>query len=187
MKKLIALVIGSLVLSSAAFAASPNVSYSMPAVEFGFKWNSADLDGASSNKQNIGFQLGASTVFNFAPTFGLKTGLFYSERPFKADFAGTEVKGKITYFEVPAFFMFKFEDYAGVYVGPSLAIKLGDEISPGTMSDVKSMITPITFGAQFKFLPNFGANIFFETIPSEVAKGIKSSRAVGANLLFTFD
>lgn len=189
MKKIIALVIGSLgfVLSSAAFAQSPNVSYSMPAVEFGFKWNSADLDGVSSNKQDIGFQLGASTVFNFAPTFGLKTGLFYSERPFKADAAGTEVKGKVTYFEVPAFFMFKFEDYAGVYVGPSLAVKLGDEISPGTLQDVKGMIIPITFGAQFKFVENFGANIFFETVPGDLAKGVKNSRAVGANLLFTFD
>jgi len=65
MKKIIALVtcsLGLVLLSSSAFAASPNVSYSMPAVEFGFKWNSADLDGASSNKQDIGFQLGASTV-----------------------------------------------------------------------------------------------------------------------------
>lgn len=93
MKKFIALVSFSL-LASAALAASPNVSYSMPAVEFGFKWNSADLDGVSSNKQDIGFQLGASTVFNFAPTFGLKTGLFYSERPFKADAAELEQKSK---------------------------------------------------------------------------------------------
>jgi len=186
MKKFIALVSFSL-LASAALAASPNVSYSMPAVEFGFKWNSADLDGVSSNKQDIGFQLGASTVFNFAPTFGLKTGLFYSERPFKADAAGTEIKGKVTYFEVPAFFMFKFEDYAGVYVGPSLAIKLGDEVSPGTLQDVKGMIVPITFGAQFKFVENFGVNIFFETVPGDLAKGVKNSRAVGANLLFTFD
>lgn len=186
MKKIIALVTVSL-LSSVVLAASPNVSYSMPAVEFGFKWNSADYDGSTSNKQDIGFQLGASTVFNLAPTFGLKTGLFYSERPFKADLSGTETKGKVTYFEVPAFFMFKFEDYAGVYLGPSLAIKLGSEVSPGTLQDVKSMIVPITFGAQFKFIENFGVNIFFETVPGDLAKSVKNSRAVGANLLFTFD
>lgn len=186
MKKIIAL--GLFVLSTSAFAQSPNVSYSMPAVEFGFKWNSIDLENSTSNKQEIGFQLGASTVFNFAPTFGLKTGLFYSERPFKADFSGTELKGKITYFEVPAFFMFKFEDYAGVYVGPSLSVKLGDEInSPYVLRDVKGIVVPITFGAQFKFVENFGANVFFEMVPGELADGVKNSRAVGANLLFTFD
>lgn len=170
--------------------AKPNIAYSMPAVEFGFKWNSVDVTGAQSNKQDIGFQLGASAVFDFAPSFGLKTGLFYSERPFKFELGSpaTEIKGKMTYFEVPAFFMFKFEDYAGVYFGPTLAMKLGDEITSGsTLIDVKGMIIPLTLGAQFKFLPNFGINIFFETIPGDIAKDLKNSRAVGANLLLTFD
>lgn len=186
MKKIIALSL--IVLSSVAFAqGKPNVSYSMPAVEVGFKWNSMDVTGASSNKQAIGFQLGVSTVFDFTPTLGLKTGLFYSERPFEFDSLGVNYKGKVTYFEVPAFFMFKFEEYAGVYVGPSLAIKMGSEKSPGTINDVNGMIVPITFGAQFKFLPNLGINVFFETVPGEVAKGVKNSRAVGANLLIAFD
>jgi hypothetical protein len=186
MKKIIALSI--LVLSSMAFAQTkPNISYSMPAVEFGFKWNSIDITGASSNKQVLGFQLGASTVFDFAPSFGLKTGLFYSERPFSSDFSGIEVKGKFTYFEVPAFFMFKFEDYAGVYVGPTLAMKLNSEVnSPNTLTDVKGMIIPITLGAQFKFLPNMGVNIFFE-MAGDTAKDVKNSRAVGANFMLAFD
>ncbi len=188
MKKIIALCF--IVLSSTSFAQSKsNVSYSMPAIEVGFKWNSMDLTGSESNKQVIGFQLGVSTVFDFAASFGLKTGLFYSERPF--DSAMTlmpNAKGKVTYFEVPALFMFKFEDYAGFYVGPTLAIKLGDEISqPYRMVDVKSMIIPITVGAQFKFLPNMGLNVFFETVPGDIAKDLKNSRAVGANLLITFD
>lgn len=187
MKKIIALCF--IVLSSQAFAqAKPKIAYSMPAIEFGFKWNSMDITGASSTKQSLGFQLGASTVFDFAPSFGLKTGLFYSERPFAYDVLGAEYKGKVTYFEVPAFFMFKFEDYAGVYVGPSLAIKMGSEItSPLTLTDVSGMVVPITFGAQFKFLPSFGMNVFFEAVPNDIAKDVKNSRAVGVNLLFTLD
>ncbi len=190
MKKFFALGLLALstVLSTTAMAQSPNVSYSMPAVEVGFKWNSADYNSAAvSGKQEIGFQLGVSTVFNFATSFGLKTGMFYSERPYtyEVDNLGfkTTTKAKITYFEIPAFFMFKFEDYAGIYVGPSIAVKMGDE----KVTDAKSTVVPITVGAQFKFLPNFGANVFFESVPGEVAKGIKDSRAVGANLLFTFD
>jgi len=168
------------------------VSYSMPALEVGFKWNSMDADGASSNKQKLGFQFGGSTVFNFHEKFGLRTGLFYSERPFKFDSSG-DYEGKLTYAEVPVHFMFKIEDYAGIYLGPSIAIKMGDEvtcpagITPCALTDTKGMIFPITLGAQFKFTPILGINLFFETVGSEVAKGLKNSRAIGANLMLTFD
>jgi hypothetical protein len=83
--------------------------------------------------------------------------------------------------------MFKFEDFAGVYVGPSLAIKLGDESSAGALTSVKSIVIPITFGAQFKFASSMGANIFFETVLGDLATGISNSRAVGVNLLITLD
>lgn len=183
------LTLGFLVFSSIAFGQqnTPEFSYSMPAVEVGFKWNTAKIANSTSDKQEVGFQLGISTVMNFAPKFGLRTGMFYSERPFASDITGNTIKGKITYFDVPAQLMFKFEDYAGVYVGPSFSVKLGDEISTGTLTDTKSFITPLTFGAQFKFVPNLGANVFFETVPGDLATGLSNSRAVGVNLLFTLD
>lgn len=168
--------------------ASLGMSYSMPAVEVGFKWNTANITSATSAKQEVGFQLGFSTVFNMMESFGLRTGLFYSERPFKSEFInGSSVKGKITYFEVPAHLMFKFEDYAGVYFGPTAAVKLGDEYTPGNLVNINSLIVPITFGAQFKLTPDFGANVFFETVPGDLADDVSSSRAVGMNLLITFD
>ncbi len=172
------------VVSGYAFA---EVSYSMPALEAGFKWNSMDTIGATSSKQSMGIQLGGSTVINFAPQFGLRTGLFYSERPFKFDFSGTESSGKITYAEVPVHFMFKLEDYAGIYLGPSLSMKLGDECSGCTLTEIKSMIMPITFGAQFKFTPNLGLNLFFETVSSDLAFALKNSRGIGMNLLLAFE
>lgn len=178
-----------LVLSPSVFAqkTSPDFSYSMPAVEAGFKWNTAKFTGSTSDRQEVGYQVGVSTVLNFSTKFGLRTGMFYSERPFGSEVSGLTRKGKISYFEVPAQFMFKLEDYAGVYVGPSLAIKLGDEVSTGTLAEPKSMIIPLTFGAQFKFLPNLGANVFFETVSGDLANGVSNSRAVGVNLLFTLD
>jgi hypothetical protein len=182
MKKIILVL--TTVLSTAAMA---EVSYSMPALEAGFKWNSMDTTGAISSKQSMGIQLGGSTVFNFAPQFGLRTGLFYSERPFKFDTSGSDSSGKITYAEVPVHFMFKFEDYAGIYLGPSLSMKLGDECSGCTLTDIKSMILPITFGAQFKFTPNLGLNLFFESVPSDLAQGLKNSRGIGMNVLLAFD
>lgn len=167
---------------------SPEISYSMPGVEFGFKWSGADISGTDSSKQVLGYQIGASTVFNFAPSFGLKTGLFYNERPFEAStLNAANSKGKITYFDIPVLFMFKFEDYAGVYFGPSISMRMSDEFSPGKLTDIKGMVIPLTLGAQFKFAPNLGANVYFETVPSDLAQGVKNSRAVGANLLITFD
>lgn len=179
----------SLFFSSIVFAqkTSPDFSYSMPAIEAGFKWNTAKIVGSTSDKQEVGFQLGMSTVVNFSSSIGLRTGMFYSERPFASEISGLTRKGKISYFEVPAQLMFKFEEYAGVYVGPSFAVKLGDEVSTASLTDVKSFITPLTFGAQFKFVPNLGANVFFETVPGDLANGVSNSRAVGVNLLFTLD
>jgi hypothetical protein len=185
MKKLLALFV--LFLSTNAFAqkASSGFSYSMPSVELGFKWNSASLNGSTSDKQVIGYQLGISTVANISNSFGVRTGLFYSERPFEAVYTQTTSKGKITYFEVPVQLMFKIEDYAGIYVGPSIAVKLGSE--PNSLTDVKSMVLPLTFGAAFKFLPNFGANVFFETVSGDLSNGVSNSRAVGVNLLISLD
>jgi hypothetical protein len=171
----------------AASLAQAEISYSMPALEAGFKWNSMDTDTAGvSSKQSLSLQFGGSTVFNFNPQMGLRTGLFYSERTFKFD--GSD--GKLTYADVPIHFMFKFEDYAGIYLGPSLSMKIGDECNATggcTLTGIKSMIMPITFGAQFKFTPNLGLNLFFETVPSDLANGLKNSRGIGANVLFAFD
>lgn len=179
------------VIFSMVSVAHAEVAYSMPALEVGFKLNTMDADGATSNKQTQAFQAGGSIVFDFAENFGLKTGLMYSERTFKNESGLLEQKGKLTYFDVPLHLMFKFEDYAGIFFGPSFSTKLGDECTANvgscSLTDVKSTIMPLTFGAQFKMTPNLGLNLFFETISGEVADGLKSSRGVGANLLFTFD
>lgn len=182
------ILLASTVVSMGSVAsASKGLSYSMPAAEAGFRWNSASLSGADSNKQVIGFQLGVSAVLNFNEKLGLRTGLFYTERSFESNFVGSTGKGKITYFEVPAQLMLKLEDYAGVYVGPVLAVKLGDEYNSGKLTGIKEIIVPLVFGAQFKFHPNLGANVFFEAVSGSLASGVDNSRAVGANLMLTLD
>ena len=184
------------VIFSMVSVAHAEVAYSMPALEIGIKMNTMDGDNATSNKQAQGFQGGGSMVFDFGDSgFGLKTGLMYSERPFKIENGTTTSEGKITYFDIPLHVMFKFEDYAGIFLGPSFSTKLGDECEATVagvgatcnLTNVKSSIMPITFGAQFKVAANFGLSLFFETASGEIAQGIKDSRAVGANLLFVFD
>jgi len=177
--------------SAAVFAnteGKSNVSYSMAGLEVGFKWSAMDADGAASNKQSMGYVIGGSATFDVAQNFAIKSGLFYNERPFNASTPPLpDVKGKITYFDIPVLLMFKFEDYAGVYFGPSLSIKMSDEVSIGSLSKVKGTVIPITIGGQFKFASNLGINIYFESVSGELAKDLENSRAVGANLLITFD
>lgn len=162
----------------------------MMALEAGFKWNSVSVTGSDSTKQTLAFQLGGSAAVNFAPAMALRTGLFYSERPYSAETAGVSQEGKFTYFEIPLQFMYKFESYAGVYFGPTLAINSSSECSKPSgcrITDTKSMVVPLTIGAIFKFAPQMGANIFFETVPGDLAKDVGSSKALGANFVLTFD
>ncbi len=165
-----------------------NISYSMVGLEAGFKWSSMDAAGSGSSKQSLGYQIGASGTFDIATNFAIKSGLFYNERPFKiSNGIGSDTTGKITYFDIPVLLMFKFEDYAGFYIGPSLSIKMSDEISSGSLTNIKDTVIPLTIGGQFKFAPNLGINVFFETVSGQLADNLKNSRAVGANLLVTFD
>ncbi len=186
--------IASLVLiltTSMAFAnteGKSNVSFSMAGLEGGFRWSSADAKNSTSNKQTLGFQIGGSGVFDIATNFAIKSGLFYTERAFKNSFgSATEVTGKITYFDIPVLLMFKFEDYAGVYLGPALSFKMSDEISQDSLQNVKGSVVPFLVGGQFKFAPNMGVNIYFESVSGAIADNLENSRSVGANLLLTFD
>ena len=191
MKHLIALLL--IAFSSNTFANTErksSFSYSMPSLEVGFRWASANIVGADSNKQVLGFEVGGSTVFNLNETFGIRTGLFYVERPFESStiLSTSNIKGKLTYFDIPVHLMFKLEDYAGIYLGPSVSFKLSDDINNGLKLDkIKTSVIPLTFGAQFKFAPNFGLNIYFESVSGELAQGLENSRAVGANLMIAFD
>lgn len=183
MKNVLAL-ISFLIVSSSAFAID------MMAVEGGFKWNSVTLTGADSTKQTIAFQLGVSGVLPLNGPLALRSGMFYSERPFSAEFASVAFEGKFTYFDVPVQLMYRFEDYAGIYIGPSLAINLSNEVSKPAgykNTDVKSIVVPITIGAAFKFAPQMGVNVFFESVMGDLAKDTGSSKAIGANFMFTLD
>ncbi len=182
-----------LLISSHAFA---QISYSMPAIEFGIKSNSVDHELAVSNRQANGYQGGLSVVINLSneadADFGTRTGLFYSERPFKNELSNSQTfEGKITYVEFPFQLMFKFEEYAGVYVGPSYSSKLGDDcegLGCGMgLTEIKSTLIPITFGAEFKIFPYVGVNLFFENVSGGIAQSLKNSRAIGLNLMIIAD
>ena len=185
--------VSMVLISSHALAQIP---YSMPAIEFGVKSNSVDHELAVSNRQTNGYQGGLSVVINLSndaeADFGIRTGLFYSERPFKNELSnGLTIQGKITYVEFPVQLMFKFEDYAGVYLGPTYSSQLGDDcegLGCGMgLTEIKSTLIPVTFGAEFKIFSHVGLNLFFENISGGIAQSLKNSRAIGLNLMIITD
>lgn len=188
MKKVLLFLSGlTLVVSANANTEYSRLSYTMAGIEAGFNWNTMEYSTATSNKSVLGFQFGGTAVINFNHMFGLKTGLYYVQKPFENDTPSGKVSGKLTYAQIPIHFMLKFEEYMGVYLGPSLGMLLSDEASPIALSDKKSMIFPFAIGGQFKFTPMLGVNIFYEVVNGNLASDLTNSRAIGAGLLITFD
>ena len=164
------------------------MNYTDAAFELGFRQQNGTVEGVGvDEKAKIGYQAGVSGAFPISDMFSFRTGLFYVEKPLKYEVGGASDDLSFTYFQVPVTAMYKFAEYAGVYAGVNLDINLADDCGDVSCEDVKSMNTPFVMGAAFKFAPQLGANVFFESGSSEVADGIKDLRAVGVNLMITVD
>lgn len=192
MKKLaLSLLVVSGLFSSAAFA---DLSYG---IEAGMRSQSGDTDvtGGSTDSQTA-MQVGMFGIMPISSAWNIRTGLLYTQRPLSEKISGIENKIDMNYVDIPFNIMYKFEDYAGVYLGVNLAINMDKKCSAAgcSMGDVSSPLIPLVVGAAFKFSPNFGLNVYFESASGKVATvnnvtthDLKNYRAVGANLLLTFD
>lgn len=155
-------------------------------VEVGIRQQSGDVDGESTKSQ-MGMQFGVTGHFLISGPWHVRTGLLYTQRPLTVEEAAGDNKVTMNYLDIPVAIMYKFEEYAGVYAGVSLGMNLDKNADRGQVRDVKSPLIPLLIGATFKFAPNFGANLYFESASGEAAEGLKNYRAVGANLMITFD
>ncbi|AHZ85925.1 hypothetical protein Bb109J_c0266 [Bdellovibrio bacteriovorus] len=185
MKKLALTVMAALgMMSSVAMA---DIDYGL---EVGIRQQSGEVDSnLASVKSQMGFQFGATAHFPISGAWHMRTGLLYTQRPVivETDATGDENKISMNYLDVPVALMYKFEEYAGVFAGVSLGLNLDSDAEVGKVNDVKSPLTPIIFGASFKFAPQLGATLYYETASGDAADGLKNYRAVGANLQITFD
>ncbi|MBX3039716.1 MAG: outer membrane beta-barrel protein [Bdellovibrionaceae bacterium] len=159
-------------------------------VEVGFRQQSGSVDSGLSAQSQMGYQVGAVGVFPISGALGVRTGLMYVNRPLvvKNDLTSAETKVSLNYFEVPVALSYAFEDYASVFGGVALSMHLDSNATNGAkVKDEKSPIIPLIVGASFKFAPQLGATLFFESGSGDVADGLKNYRAVGANLLISFE
>jgi hypothetical protein len=190
-KTSVTLLLGSLVSLSASandFAAA-----------VGFRSNSADLVNPSSSlsvNSKTGLGLGVIGFFDIGNAFQIRSGFLYNQRNYQIAIAApfnVDVDLNLAYIDIPITAMYKFADYAGAFAGPVVGLLASKECKASSGSctltkDPESMLLGLQFGASFKFASQLGAEIYYEAIPSEFWKdGLKNSRTVGANLLFTFE
>lgn len=154
-------------------------------LEVGIRQQSGDVPNGSTDSQ-MGLQFGGFAHIPISEPLHLRTGMLYTQRNIVVKGA-TDNKVTMNYLDIPVALMYKFEEYAGVYAGVSLAMNLDKKADSGPVNDVKSPLIPFILGATFKFAENLGAGIYYETSSGEAADGLENYRAVGANLMITFD
>lgn len=181
----------ALVIISAIVLIAPQSQALGFGIEGGFRQQSGDTATGYSTSSQVGYQLGAVGFFDFSEKLALRSGLMYTQRPLKVTNDTTQDSATLTmtYFDIPVGLMLKFEDYMGVYLGTALSMNLdksSDKKAVMDVVDAKSIVMPLQLGVTFKFMPDVGLNMYFEQF-GDVAKDLKSYRAVGVNLLFTME
>lgn len=161
-------------------------------VEIGFRQQSGDSSNSSATViSQAGLQGGFTASFPVKDNFNFRTGMLYTQRPLSVELSTTETKFNMNYIDFPITGMYKFEEYAGVFAGLHLSMNFDKSCSSdsGTtcsFDSVKSLITPFVVGVNFKFAPQLGATLYFEST-GQVAEGLENYRAVGANLIIALD
>lgn len=156
------------------------------AIEAGVRQQSGDTDSSASTSSQTGLQFGATANIQMKDKLHLRTGMLYTQRNLTVDTTPNN-KVELSYLDIPVTLMYMFEEYAGVFLGVNLSLNLDKKASEGSVTGLKSEMLPLVFGASFKFHPDFGVSIYYESASGKVADGLKDYRAVGANLLITFD
>lgn len=148
---------------------------------------SAVTAGVSTNTE-MAMQFGLVGAFAISEPILFRTGFLYTQRPVTVKGTASDTKFTFNYFDIPLTLMWKFNEFGGVYGGVNLALIASADCSglacPASVDKKGAM--PLVIGGTFKFAPNFGVDVYYEAL-NNVNDSFKDGRAVGANLLITFD
>lgn len=157
-------------------------------VEVGVRQQSATAEAAGvSMDTEMAYQFGMVGAFPITEQLLFRSGFLYTQRPVTAKAGVITNKYSFNYFDIPVTLMWKFNDYGGVYGGVNVGLIASascDNCGVGNDPEKKGMM-PLVIGGTFKFAPQFGVDIYYEA--GKINKDFKEARAVGANLLITFD
>jgi len=156
-------------------------------VELGVRQQSASssVAGESTNTE-MAYQFGLVGAFPMTETFLFRSGFLYTQRPITAKVGATTTKFTFNYLDIPLTVLWKLNDFGGVYGGVNLALVNSADCDNCVGSVDKKGAMPLVIGGSFKFAPNFGVDVYYEAM-GKFNDQFSEGRAVGANLLLTFD
>lgn len=177
----------SLVAATVVTLVSLNSSAQYMGLEVGVRQQSvsAEAAGVGTNTE-MALQFGLAGAFPISEALLFRTGFLYTQRPITVK--GTpDIKYTFNYLDIPLTLMWKFNEFGGVYGGVNLAMVASADCSNcGAASVDKKSLMPLVIGGTFKFAPNLGIDVYYE-MANQINDSFKEGRAVGANLLVTFD
>ncbi|MCS6837246.1 MAG: PorT family protein, partial [Bdellovibrionaceae bacterium] len=139
-------------------------------------------------KSGSSISFGAIGRFELSERLGLRTGMHYIPRQYEWEQGGQSNRLRMTYFELPATFLYYFTEGGGVFLGPSFSFNLDKDCGTLVCSGVSGNIVWMQFGASFKVAPQIGVEVFFEqSLGTPIKTHVTQPRAVGFNFFVTFD
>lgn len=158
----------------------------------GLRSDNADGEGLVKITGKSNFNAGVIAKFDVSAPLQIRSGFLYTQRAYDYALTGSPTSAgefKMTYFEIPVGLLWKFSDYGGVFAGPALSLNLSKSCPGGSCNNAEVNSSPlaIQLGGSFKVAPQFGFEVYYETMTSALAKDIKNGRSVVANVMITFD
>lgn len=156
-------------------------------VELGVRQQSSSAEASgTTTSTEMAYQFGLVGAFPMSDTFSFRSGFLYTQRPITAKTGTTTTKYTFNYFDIPLTVLWRLNEFGGVYGGVNLALAASADCDNCATNVEKTGAMPLVIGGTFKFAPNFGVDVYFEAM-NKFNDDFKEGRAVGANLLITFD
>jgi hypothetical protein len=156
-------------------------------VAVGIRSDSATSNTSSTNiSGNTDYQGGVVANIDLVSSLQIRTGILYTTRQYGYSPAiGATGQAVFTYADVPLGLLWALSDYGGPFVGANFGFNVSSSCPGGNCTGVASSIAGYQFGVHFKFAPQFGAELYYESMAA-VMPGIDNPKAVAGNIFVTF-
>ncbi len=169
------------------------LNYSMAAqasdygVAIGVRSDSATSNTSSTNiTGNTDYQGGVIAIVDVVSPIAIRTGILYTTRQYGyTPLLGPSGQANFTYADVPLGLFWQLSDYGGPFAGANFAFNVSSSCPGGNCTGVANTLSGFQFGVHFKFAPQFGADLYYESMAA-VMPGIDNPKAVAGNLFITF-
>lgn len=163
------------------------------AVSVGFRSFNADFDGTGASVSGkAGLQAGVLGFVPFTDLVQIRTGFLYSQRNLTIEGTPVSTDANTSWVDIPATLFLKFSEFGGVFFGPVISMNLSKECSNSdgaacSVTGLSSTSMPLSLGVSFKFAPQMGGELVYETQSGKFADSVKDARAIGVNFNYFFE